>query len=92
MTPQQRKAKLYRVLNETYRDKGLGTGEEIRENLNSWAAEKSMDQFLGEKLKEIRKERRQEMRKAQWDPHISPTAIVIGLAIAAALFFLAVHP
>jgi hypothetical protein len=83
MTPQQRKAKLYEVLNETYKNRGLQTGEEIRENLNSWAAEKSVDHYLGEKLRELRDER----RRARWDPYISPKAIAIGLAIGATLYF-----
>ena len=82
MTTQERKATLYRVLNETYKDKGLRAGEEIHENLNSWAAELRMDQFLGEKLRELREER----RRARWDPSISPTAITVGLSIGAALF------
>ncbi len=63
MTTQERKATLYRVLNETYKDKGLRAGEEIHENLNSWAAELRMDQFLGEKLRELRDERREEARR-----------------------------
>ncbi len=82
MTTEQRKAKLYKVLNETYKDKGLRTGDEIREHLNSWATELRMDQFFGEKLRELREER----RRARWDPSISPTAITVGLSIGAALF------
>src|SRR5260221_4961330 len=88
MTTQERKATLYRVLNETYKDKGLRAGEEIHENLNSRAAELRMDQFLGEKLRELRDERREEARRARWDPRINPRAIWIRLVIGAILFVL----